>query len=458
MSNTGATADSGGWMGHPKGLFFLAFTEMWERFSFYGMRALLVLYMVQDLLMSDRVEKVAGMAAFRDALEAAFGPMSTQAFASQTFGLYAGFVYFTPLFGGLMADRWLGAKKVVVIGIALMTAGHFAMVFDWSFLIALVLLVLGSGCLKGNIAAQVGHLYPKAEEALRSSGYTLFSTGINIGAILGPVVCGALAQVYGWHVGFGTAGAVMLVAAAVYFSGMRHFADHRSSMPEREHAAMSRQDWRMLLLVILVIAMLLFQFLAYDQMSNVGMIWVASHVDLATPFGVVPTPWFAAEDAMASVVIVPFLIALWRWQASRGTEPGDLGKMAIGGLVMSGAALALAAGAYTVEDGGKASAAWPLLAYFLSGVSFMWSWPNALALVSRRAPLSINALMMAGAYLIVFFSSTGSGFIARWYEPLGPMYFWLLNAGIALFGSLCFVMFGPLIKGRMDELDASAVP
>src|SRR5688572_16010816 len=134
----------GTFLGHPRGLFFLFMTEAWERFSFYGMRTLLILFMVQELLLPGRIERVAGMGAFRSALEWVFGPMSTQAFASQTFGLYAGFVYFTPLFGGLLADRWLGARRVVMIGIVLMTLGHFAMVFDWSFLIALLLLVLGS--------------------------------------------------------------------------------------------------------------------------------------------------------------------------------------------------------------------------------------------------------------------------------------------------------------------------
>ena len=178
-------------------------TEAWERFSFYGMRALLILYMVQELLLPGRIENVAGMDGYRAVIESIFGPLSTQAFASQTFGIYSGFVYFTPMFGGLIADRWLGARKTVLAGIVLMTLGHAAMVFDTSFLLALLLLVLGSGLLKGNVAAQVGHLYPAGEEVQRARGYTIFSTGINMGAMLGPFVCGLLAQIYGWHYGFG---------------------------------------------------------------------------------------------------------------------------------------------------------------------------------------------------------------------------------------------------------------
>lgn len=446
-------------LGHPRGLYFLAFTEMWERFSFYGMRALLILYMVQDLLISERVDKVAGMDAYRRAIEALFGPLSTQAFASQTFGLYSGFVYFTPLFGGLIADRWLGAKHTVMIGIALMTLGHFAMIFDQSFLLALLLLVLGSGCLKGNIAAQVGHLYPKAAEALRARGYTIFSTGINVGAVLGPLACGALAQVYGWHYGFALAGVMMLAAAAVYFAGMRHFPDHRVKPSEHPAQGLSGHDWRTVGMVALILLFLSFQFLAYEQAFNAGMIWAADHVDLDTAFGTIPVPWFAAEDSLASVLAAPLLIGLWGWQARRGKEPGELVKMAIGAAVMALSMLVFAAGSVQATETGRASPLWPLLAYFLTGTAFMWTWPTFLALVSRRAPPRINALMMAGAYLGPFIAGIGGGFVARWYEPLGATQFFLLNAAIAFCGTLLLVVVGPVLKRAMDRHDqASSSP
>lgn len=441
-------------MGHPKGLFFLAFTEMWERFSFYGMRGLLILYMVQDLLVSDRVNDVAGMGAYRSFIESIFGELSTQAFASQTFGLYAGFVYFTPLIGGVMADRWLGAKKTVMIGIALMTAGHFAMVFDYSFLIALVLLVLGSGALKGNIAAQVGHLYPRAEEALRTRGFTLFSTGINIGAVLGPLACGLLAQLYGWHYGFGLAGVMMMVSAAVYFAGLRHMADDTPVAKHESTPPLSGNDWRMIGMIVLVLILMLFQFLAYDQMANVGILWVSEEVRLATTAGTVPVPWFGSLDALASILVVPLLIALWRWQSARGGEPGDLGKMAIGAAIMGLGLLFLAAGSATTGADGKTSILWPFLAFICSGTSFMWTWPTALAFVSRRAPKKINALMMASVYLTAFVTSIVAGFIARWYEPLGSTQFFLLNACIAFTGTVLLVVLGPALKRRMDSLDS----
>ena len=194
---------SGGFFGHPKGLAYLAFTEMWERFSYYGMTSLLALYMTKQLLLAGHAEHVAGLASLRHLFEAR-GPMSDVAFASLIYGWYGGLVYFTPVLGGLIADRWLGTRATVVLGALLMSAGHLAMSFDQSFLIALLMLIAGSGCLKGNISAQVGQLYPAHEETMRTGGFTIFSAAINIGAVLGPLGCGTVAAIYGWHAGLRT--------------------------------------------------------------------------------------------------------------------------------------------------------------------------------------------------------------------------------------------------------------
>lgn len=452
--NTVRGADTG-WLGHPKGLFFLAFTEMWERFSFYGMRALLILYLVQDLLISDRMETVWGMAGFEDFMAGVFGPMSAQAFASQLFGLYAGFVYLTPLIGGLIADRWLGAKTTVVIGIALMTAGHFAMVFDATFLVALLLLVLGSGCLKGNIAAQVGELYPRAQEALRSRGYTYFQLGINVGAVIGPLVCGLIAQLYGWHAGFGTAGVFMVIAAASYFSGMRYLAATPAKSVRSETTAITGDEWKMIGLVSLVIMLTLFQWLAWDQLFNVGLIWIADGVDPGTPLGAFPVAWFPSIDSLASVLVVPVLIALWRWQSSREKEPSDLGKMGIGAAIQALSCAVMALAAIEAEQSGAASLFLPIVAFLLSGSAFMWAWPQTLAIVSRRSPEGARGLMMAGAYLTAFASAIGAGYIARFYEPLGAVQFWWLNAAISLCGTVMIFALARPLNRAMDGLDAS---
>ena len=442
--------------GHPKGVYFLAMTEAWERFSFYGMRALLILYMVQELLLPGHVENVIGMDSFRPFIEGIFGPMSDQAFASQLFGLYAGFVYFTPLLGGWIADKWLGARKTVAIGIVLMGIGHILMVWEAFVLFALLMLILGSGCLKGNIAAQVGHLYPKDDEARRSKGFTIFSTGINIGAVIGPLVCGLLAQLYGWHVGFGTAGAVMGIAAIAYFTGLKHFAPDRRSSDEA-HPPMTKADWRMLGLVVLILLLQMPWALAWDQMFNVGLLWVADHVALTTAAGTVPVPWFASLDSLASIAIVPVLLIVWRWQEGRGRPPGDLHKIAVGSVIMGLSALMIALGAFQAEATGKSPLFFPIVAFTLSGISFMYIWPTVLALVSRRSPAAINARMMAAAYLTAFVSGVGSGWMARFYEPLGPSGFWLAITALATSTAILVILFGHTIDRRMDALDAAVV-
>ncbi|ANY19226.1 putative dipeptide and tripeptide permease YjdL [Tsuneonella dongtanensis] len=454
MATVVASATERTFLGQPIGVAYLAMTEAWERFSFYGMRGLLILYMVQEILLPGRIEKVAGMDAYRAWVTSVFGELSTQAFASQTFGLYSGFVYFTPMLGGLIADRWLGARKTVLTGIAFMTVGHLAMAFDVSFLIALVALVIGSGLLKGNVAAQVGHLYCTDDEANRSKGYVIFSTGINIGATLGPFVCGLLAQVYGWHVGFGLAGIVMLLAAAVYIAGWKHFADDTPRHKRTEAAVPMRgSDWSIVGLVVLVMMMTTVIGLIYDQMSNVGMIWVAEQVDLMTALGAVPVPWFASEDALASIVIVPVLIWLWRAMARGGNEPHDFTKIALGGVVMACAMLSLAGGAMQAEANGKSSLIWPALAFFFSGAGFMFFWPQILSFTSRRAPEQVNALMMAGVYLTAFVTGITSGWLARFYEPWGAATFFVVHAGIALAGTTLFLVFGPLLRNRLDTLE-----
>src|SRR5438270_4338065 len=216
-----SSKDDRGFLGHPKGLAYLAFTEAWERFSYYGMSALLVLYMVSQLLLPGHVEQVVGFATFRSWIEHAFGPLSTQALASEIFGLYSGFVYFTPVLGGWLGDR-VGQRNAVVLGALSMAGGHLAMAFDQSFLLALLLLIIGSGLLKGNISAQVGSIYPPDDEERRTRGFALFSTGINFGAVAGPLLCGFLRERYGWHIGFGTAAVFMLAGVATYLSGYRH--------------------------------------------------------------------------------------------------------------------------------------------------------------------------------------------------------------------------------------------
>src|SRR5689334_24194553 len=206
--------------GHPKGLAFLFATEMWERFSYYGMRALLVLYMVKYLLHPGTAENVRGLATLRAALEVLFGPLDIQPFASQIYGLYTGLVYFTPILGGLLADRALGQRKTVILGAVLMAIGHFMMAFEPPFLLALFALILGNGAFKPNISTQVGGLYAPGDSR-RDRAFSIFYVGINLGAFLAPLVCGTLGENVGWHYGFGAAGIGMTIGLSIYLYATR---------------------------------------------------------------------------------------------------------------------------------------------------------------------------------------------------------------------------------------------
>src|SRR4030081_2833358 len=201
--------------GHPRALSYLFATEMWERFSYYGMRALLVLYMVKYLFGPEHAGTVIGLAALKRALEIPFGPLDIQPLASQIYGLYTGLVYLTPIFGGLLADRVLGHRRTVVIGAILMALGHFMMAVESLFLFALLTLILGNGAFKPNMSAQVGGLYAPGD-ARRDRAYSIFYVGINLGSLLAPLVCGTLGQELGWHWGFGAAGIGITIALGTF--------------------------------------------------------------------------------------------------------------------------------------------------------------------------------------------------------------------------------------------------
>ncbi|HEX3423269.1 MAG TPA: peptide MFS transporter [Sphingomicrobium sp.] len=448
-------APSGSFFGHPKGLAYLAFTEAWERFSYYGMSALLVLYMVDQLLLPGHVGRVVGFAHFRHALESVFGPLSSQALASQIFGLYSGFVYFTPVLGGWIADRWIGQRSAVVLGALCMSGGHIAMAFDQSFLFALLLLVLGSGLLKGNISAQVGALYPPSDETRRTRGFAIFSTAINVGAVTGPLACGFLGERFGWHVGFGAAALFMLGGLATYLSGYRHLPV-KVERKRLAAASMTRSDWKSVGALVSVMAIAAFQSIAYYQLANVLPVWLQQHGDMSAAGFLIPIPWYQSIDPLFSILFVPVLFTLWRWQDGHGGEPSELGKIGQGAWLCALANLTLvvsilAAGSHRVLW------IWPFIYCALQGIGFVYYWPTLLALVSRAAPPKINGTMMGICFLTLFISNVLIGWIGTFYEQLGPLAFWTLHAGIAAAGGVLVLLFGPLLKRTLEPRNMQAL-
>jgi POT family proton-dependent oligopeptide transporter len=440
-----------GILGQPTGLYYLAATEAWERFSYYGMTGLVVLYMVNQLLLPGHVENIAGFTGVRAALESAFGPMSTQALASQIFGLYSGFVYFTPMLGGWIADRFIGQRSAVVAGAVLMSAGHLAMAFDRSFLVALALLILGSGLLKGNISAQVGALYAVHDTANRGRAYAIFSMAINVGAVLGPIVCGLLAQVYGWHTGFGAAALFILIGLVTYLAGFGHLPS-RTARAVSVDRALTSAEWRRIRAICAVLAIVVLPATSYLQCMNTAAVWVQDHVDLELAGFVMPVPWFNAVDAGFSIVGVPVVFAFWRWQASRraGVEPGDLEKIGLGGWLVASANMILVAAILALGDDGL-SPVWPFLYFAMMGFSFLFYWPVTLALVSRAAPAPVNATLMGVAFLALFVGSNIMGRLGGLYGVLSPATFWGLHAAVAAAGSVAVLLFGGAITRALHS-------
>jgi POT family proton-dependent oligopeptide transporter len=442
-------------LGHPPGLAYLAFTEAWERFSYYGMTALLVLYMVGQLLLPGHVEQVAGFATFRGVIEGAFGPLSTQALASQIFGLYAGFVYFTPVLGGWLGDR-IGQRNAVVLGALSMSGGHLAMAFDRSFLLALLLLIVGSGLLKGNISAQVGGLYAPADDARRTRGFAIFSTGINFGAVAGPLVCGFLGQRYGWHVGFGTAALFMLGALGIYLTGYRHLPA-KIERTKTERPRLTSDDRKSIAALVATMAITVFAYIAYYQLANVLPIWLGQHANLNAAGFQLPIPWFYSIDPLASILSVPLLFALWSRQArANGREPSELTKIALGSFIAAGANLLLV-GAIALSPG-RVLWVWPVLYCALQGVGFMYFWPTLLALVSRVAPPKVNATMMGVCFLTLFVANNLIGWIGTFYERMTPTAFWTLHAAIGAAGGALALLFGRTFGRILEPQPTEAGP
>jgi proton-dependent oligopeptide transporter, POT family len=454
MDDMAATAQqSGGWFGeHPRGLFYLSFTEMWERFSFYGMSALLALYMVKELLIPANAASVVGLPGLRDIFEFR-GPMTNVAFAAILYGWYAGLVYFTPILGGWVADRILGAKRTVMIGVLLMSAGHLAMSFYATFLVALLLLIVGSGFLKGNISAQIGSLYPQQDEAKRSRAFTIFSAGICVGAATGPLVTGLVAANYGWHAGFAVAAALMLVALVTYALGQRHLPDDRPRVVERGKAARLTPDersrvWALLIVIILVIP----AEIAYPMVWSIGLLWVDQYVNLVTPLGAVPASWFASMDSIGAIIAAPALVLFWAWQMRRGHDASSVTKIGIGTAVVGIAALIIAYGSMQADNMPGVWIVWPLAAWLIMGLAWMCYWPTMLALVSRSAPPAVASRLMGIAFLAPFAGHTLAGWIGSYFDQMPPTTFWLMDAGIALAGAVIILLFRKPIARGLDPI------
>ena len=389
------------WFGQPRGLTILFLTNMWETFSYYGMRALLVYYMTKQLLIAqDR--------------------------ASLIYGTYTACAYFTPIVGGAIADQVLGKRRAIVIGGTIMAIGHFLMAFEPLFYVALATIALGNGLFLPSLPSQIDDLYEPGDPRV-GWAYNVYYVGVNIGGFLAPLVCGWLGETYGWHYGFGAAGVGMLAGVLIYVWGQRYLpATARHPAVEQGHAPQLRFSRSTILLLIAVALSVTVFRGAYEQVGNTLPLWADSGVDKqAGPFAI-PMTWFISLNPLFVILMTPLLLAWWRRRAERRGEAMPTRRMAVGALLVAGAYI-LIAGVSAVWT----SAAWPWLVLFFAIFTFgeLFILPTGLGLFARLAPKGLGATTVAAWYLAVFTGSLFAGLVGTlWGRMSHPLYFLLLAA------------------------------
>jgi len=486
-----AGRDDRAFLGHPKGLGYLGFSEACERFSYYSMQTLLVLYMVNYLLLPGRIEHVVGLGWLR---AWHYPGLDAQPLASAIFGDYTSLVYLTPIIGGIIADKLTGRRIALIVGAVMMAIGHFLMAFEGGLLFALLALIVGVGLFKGNIATQVGELYSEAD-LRRAMAFQIFYIFINVSVIAAPLVSGTLGQKVGWHYGFGCAGIVMVFGLFIYLAG-------RKSLPADLEVAAKPQGqlirqalgaclgiailalaWLMLsgflfsswpvgIASVIVMVGALYYFLTRNldpadktrvlslfilipvqaivlltnqEIFNAYLVWGDQHFDLTLLNDT--SSWLITVDATLSFTMLVAVAAFWKWWSIRRREPDEISKMIIGSLFTVAGGLCLFMAALTTPDGHKVSLAWPLMFHLLNSIGFAHILPVALALFSKIAPRAINATVIGLYYLAFFAANKIVGYVGGLYSSLPTTTFWLIHVASAVVGLVAYILF-KLVLGR----------
>ena len=489
--------DDRAFVGHPKGLGYLAFVEGCERFSYYSMQTLLVLYMVKYLLLPEHIGNVIGLPWLQ---QAAYDGKQGQPLASAIFGDYSSLVYLTPIAGGLIADRWLGRRTTLIAGAVIMAIGHFLMAFQGLFLFALLSLIVGVGLFKGNIASQVGELY-KPNDLRRAMAFQIFYIAINVSVIIAPLISGTLGEKVGWHYGFGTAGVVMVLGLLLYIkAGPWLPKDNRAQrtldvadgvngtkllgfaavvlialiglskvVPQVSAMGISGQvglsvalgllgavtatDRVRVLALLLLIPILAMAMLTNQEIFNAYLVWADEHFQL-TFFGTtLPTSYMITIDAALSFSMLAAVALYWKWRSSKGAwEPDEIGKMIIGSFFVIAGGLCLYVAALT-QGSGKIGLFWPVMFHLLNSIGFSHIMPVSLALFTKVAPRAITATVVGIYYLAFFTANKAVGIIGGWYSTMDTPTFWLVHVGTAVAGLVGFIAFRAAIGNRFDDAE-----
>lgn len=423
--------------GHPRGLYVLFLTEMWERFSYYGMRALLVLFLVSSVKGENP----------------GFGWTSSEAL--KLYGIYTFLVYLSSIPGGILADRYIGQKKAVILGGLLLVAGHSILAFQslWTFYIGLGLIIAGVGCLKPNISTMVGGLYPKGDDR-RDKGFTIFYIGINVGAFLAGIIIGYVGETMGWHYGFGLAGIGMAIGLVNFLTGQKYLqgvGEATGALSVQDQAIKNKpltkiEKDRILVMLISFLMIIVF-WGAFEQAGGLMNLYASEKTNRIIGFlnWTVPATWFQSVNSFFIITLGIPVAAFWYNWKRKGKEASSIFKMAIGLIIMGWGFLFMSAASIQYSNNGASAMYWLVLAYLFHTVGELCASPVALSYITKLAPLKYASIMMG-----VFFAATGlgnyvAGWVGVWSQTAGELQ---IFTGIAIFctiiGGLVIAVLKPL--------------
>ena len=418
-----ARSEEPGWAGHPRGLSTLFFTEMWERFSYYGMRGFLILYMVGPLGFTDQ-------------------------HAGAIYGNYVGSVWLTPIVGGLIADRWVGHYRSVLVGGIIIALGHFTLAFHALpfFYAGLTLIVIGTGLLKPNVSTLVGALYAQGDER-RDAGFSIFYMGINLGAFIGPIIAGKLAQGVDWHLGFACAGVGMTLGLGQYVLGRRRLEPAIARLAARPRAsagvaappgAFTAEDWKRMAAVVVFFLFASLFWGAYEQAGSTLTLFAERYVHLELLGIKLYASWFVSVQALFVIVLSPAFAWLWVRLGSR--QPSSPAKFALA-LLFVGLAFVLLMPAGGLAQGGvKVSPLWLVGAYFIEELGELCLSPVGLSAVTKLAPTRVVGLMMGVFFLSNSLGNKLAGWSAGFISALPLPTLFGVTAGVCLGAALVMAL------------------
>lgn len=425
--------------GHPKGLFVLFFTEMWERFSYYGMRAILVLYLVAQTRGDNP------------------GLGWTDKEALALYGWYTMLVYVASIPGGWIADKILGQKKSVLFGAILLCFGHGILAVEqmWAFYTGLGLIIAGVGLLKPNISTMVGGLYGK-HDIRRDKGFTIFYIGINVGAFLSALIVGYVGETYGWHYGFGLAGIGMLLGLVQYVLGQKHLegvgdylglSDNAEERAALEKPLTSVEKDRIKVLLISFLLVIVF-WGAFEQAGGLMNIYAKENTNRMLFGWQIPASWFQSLNAFFIIVLGTGVANFWAKRKLEHKQASSLFKMIIGLIIMGSGFFFMSAASTQFQDTGSSAMSWLVLAYLFHTVGELCLSPVALSFITKLAPAKYASIMMGVYFAVTGFGNKLAGLLGESASKFGEF---TIFTGIAVF-CIVFGILVLLIRPKLEVL------